>query len=77
MMLSRLSANLQHACQIPVAGHHAERAEGTGFCVFNNIAVVAAAARATYGLERICVVDYDVHHGNGTQVTVCIIFTLL
>eukprot|EP00983_Pelagomonas_calceolata_P131214 1161755-Pelagomonas_calceolata.AAC.1 len=48
-------------------GHHAERGEGAGFCIFNNVAVAAAAAREVYGLKRICIVDYDVHHGNGTQ----------
>ncbi|KAF5835260.1 hypothetical protein DUNSADRAFT_7707 [Dunaliella salina] len=52
-------------CRPP--GHHAERSEGAGFCIFNNVAVAAAAAREVYGLKRICIVDYDVHHGNGTQ----------
>src|SRR4029434_10760667 len=47
-------------------GHHAERNRAMGFCLFNNIAIAAAHARAR-GLERIAVVDYDVHHGNGTQ----------
>lgn len=47
-------------------GHHAERNRAMGFCLFNNIAVAAAHARAR-GLERVAVVDYDVHHGNGTQ----------
>jgi hypothetical protein len=44
-------------------------AAGMGFCVFNNIAVAAAHALETRGLRRIAIVDYDVHHGNGTQVT--------
>ncbi|PNG99964.1 Histone deacetylase 10, partial [Tetrabaena socialis] len=48
-------------------GHHAERAEGMGFCIFNNVAVAAAAAVAVHGLRRVAVVDFDVHHGNGTQ----------
>eukprot|EP00775_Hariotina_reticulata_P006584 gene6584-6812_t len=48
-------------------GHHATASEGMGFCVFNNIAVAAAHALETRGLERIAIVDYDVHHGNGTQ----------
>ena len=48
-------------------GHHAEQNRGMGFCIFNNIAVAAEAARAVYGLERILIVDWDVHHGNGTQ----------
>ena len=47
-------------------GHHAERGTAMGFCLFNNIAVAAAAAVAR-GLERVAVVDIDVHHGNGTQ----------
>jgi acetoin utilization deacetylase AcuC-like enzyme len=47
-------------------GHHAERNRAMGFCVFNNIAIAAASARAR-GLNRVAIVDYDVHHGNGTQ----------
>jgi acetoin utilization deacetylase AcuC-like enzyme len=47
-------------------GHHAERNRAMGFCLFNNIAIAAAHARAG-GLERVAVVDFDVHHGNGTQ----------
>jgi acetoin utilization deacetylase AcuC-like enzyme len=47
-------------------GHHAERGKAMGFCLFNNIAVAAAHARAR-GLARVAIVDYDVHHGNGTQ----------
>ena len=47
-------------------GHHAERNRAMGFCLFNNVAVAAAHARAR-GLERVAIVDYDVHHGNGTQ----------
>src|ERR1051325_5709381 len=49
-------------------GHHAERNRAMGFCLFNNIAVAAAHARAK-GLSRVAIVDYDVHHGNGTQWT--------
>jgi acetoin utilization deacetylase AcuC-like enzyme len=48
-------------------GHHAEQSRAMGFCLFNNVAVAAAHARAVHGLERIAVVDWDVHHGNGTQ----------
>ncbi len=48
-------------------GHHAERNRAMGFCLFNNIAIAAAAARRDYGLSRIAIVDWDVHHGNGTQ----------
>jgi acetoin utilization deacetylase AcuC-like enzyme len=48
-------------------GHHAERGRAMGFCLFNNVAVGAAHLRHRYGLERILVMDWDVHHGNGTQ----------
>jgi len=48
-------------------GHHAERERAMGFCLFNNVAIGAAYLRARYGLERVLVVDWDVHHGNGTQ----------
>lgn len=48
-------------------GHHATRAAGMGFCMFNNISVAAAYAKAHLGVERVAVVDWDVHHGNGTQ----------
>ena len=48
-------------------GHHAEAHRPMGFCVFNNVAVAAEHAIATHGLERVMVVDWDVHHGNGTQ----------
>ena len=48
-------------------GHHAEASRGMGFCIFANIALAASHARAKYGLDRIAVVDWDVHHGNGTQ----------
>ena len=48
-------------------GHHAERARPMGFCLFNGAAVAALHARARWGLKRVAVVDFDVHHGNGTQ----------
>lgn len=48
-------------------GHHALRSRGMGFCLFNNIAVAAAHARAELGVERVFIFDWDVHHGNGTQ----------
>jgi acetoin utilization deacetylase AcuC-like enzyme len=48
-------------------GHHAEAARAMGFCLFNNAAIAAHHARAQWGLERVAVVDFDVHHGNGTQ----------
>jgi acetoin utilization deacetylase AcuC-like enzyme len=48
-------------------GHHAEPGRAMGFCLFNNVAVAAHHARAKWGLKRIAVADFDVHHGNGTQ----------
>lgn len=48
-------------------GHHAERNRQMGFCIFNNVAIAAEHARRVFGLERILVVDWDVHHPNGTQ----------
>jgi len=53
--------------QVRPCGHHAEVKRAMGFCIFNNAAVAALYARKTYGLERVAVVDFDVHHGNGTQ----------
>ncbi|HSF33040.1 MAG TPA: histone deacetylase [Candidatus Tectomicrobia bacterium] len=50
-------------------GHHAERERAMGFCLFNNIAIAARYAQKRYGLKRILIVDWDVHHGNGTQHT--------
>ena len=54
-------------CGLRPPGHHAERARAMGFCLFNNVAVAAAHALAEHGLERVLVVDWDVHHGNGTE----------
>lgn len=48
-------------------GHHAERTRAMGFCFFNNAAIAARHAQARYGAERVAIVDWDVHHGNGTQ----------
>jgi acetoin utilization deacetylase AcuC-like enzyme len=48
-------------------GHHAERSKAMGFCFFNNAAIAARHAQKTYGAERVAIVDWDVHHGNGTQ----------
>lgn len=54
-------------CAVRPPGHHATGQAAMGFCLFNNIAVAAAHARDKHGLERIAIVDFDVHHGNGTQ----------
>ncbi|HEX4892152.1 MAG TPA: histone deacetylase family protein [Hyphomicrobiaceae bacterium] len=53
--------------QVRPCGHHAETARAMGFCIFNNVAIAAMYARAKHGCERVAVVDFDVHHGNGTQ----------
>ncbi len=54
-------------CLVRPPGHHATARQSMGFCLFNNIALAAHHARQTFGLERILIVDWDVHHGNGTQ----------
>jgi acetoin utilization deacetylase AcuC-like enzyme len=54
-------------CAVRPPGHHAERGRPMGFCLVNNVAVAALHARAQHGLTKIAVVDFDVHHGNGTQ----------
>ncbi len=54
-------------CAVRPPGHHAERAQAMGFCFFNNIAVAAAHALEAHGLQRVAIVDFDVHHGNGTE----------
>jgi len=54
-------------CNVRPPGHHAEHNKAMGFCIFNNIAVGAAHALQVYGLKRIAIVDFDVHHGNGTE----------
>jgi len=55
-------------CAVRPPGHHAATSTTMGFCIFNNIAVGVEQARQVHGLERIAVVDFDVHHGNGTEV---------
>src|SRR6516225_1112979 len=57
-------------CAVRPPGHHAEPERAMGFCLFNNIAVGALRARAAHKFRRIAVVDFDVHHGNGTQAAV-------
>jgi acetoin utilization deacetylase AcuC-like enzyme len=54
-------------CAIRPPGHHATANRGMGFCIFNNIAIAARHARQAHGAERVLIVDWDVHHGNGTQ----------
>lgn len=54
-------------CSIRPPGHHAEHATAMGFCIFNNVAVGAAHALTAHGLKRVAIVDFDVHHGNGTE----------
>ncbi len=54
-------------CALRPPGHHAERARAMGFCLFNNVAVAAAHAIHACGAERVLVLDWDVHHGNGTE----------
>lgn len=57
----------QTFCAIRPPGHHAESNQAMGFCIFNNVAVGAAYALSKYQLKRILIVDFDVHHGNGTE----------
>ena len=54
-------------CQVRPPGHHAEADRAMGFCLFSNAAIAGLYARSRHGAERVAVVDFDVHHGNGTQ----------
>ena len=54
-------------CAVRPPGHHAGRASAMGFCFLNNVAAGARYARSTYGIVRVYILDWDVHHGNGTQ----------
>ena len=63
-----MSGEMQNAfCNIRPPGHHAGRAGASGFCIFNNIAIAAAHAIERYGLQRVAIADFDVHHGDGTE----------
>ena len=57
----------QAFCAVRPPGHHAERERAMGFCIFNNVAIAALHALNAYSLKRVAIVDFDVHHGNGTQ----------
>jgi len=54
-------------CAVRPPGHHAESSAAMGFCLFNNVAIAAEHARRAHGIERVAMIDFDVHHGNGTQ----------
>ncbi len=63
-----LSGEAKHAfCAVRPPGHHATRDRPMGFCIFNNVAVGAMHAVEQHGLERVAILDFDVHHGNGTE----------
>ena len=64
-LLSGRAANA--FCAVRPCGHHALQARSMGFCIFNNIGVAAAYALEVRGLERVAIIDFDVHHGNGTE----------
>lgn len=65
LLMQRKAANA--FCIVRPPGHHAGPSRGMGFCLFNNIAVAARYAQHRYGVERVAIADWDVHHGNGTQ----------
>lgn len=63
-----MAGSVQNAfCAVRPPGHHAERERAMGFCFFNNVAVAALHAIEAHGLRRVAVIDFDVHHGNGTE----------
>ena len=68
--LAVAGAQSRSFCAVRPPGHHALRHRAMGFCLFGSVAVAARYARARHGLERVLIVDWDVHHGNGTQALV-------
>ncbi len=63
-----MAGELRNAfCAVRPPGHHAERDRAMGFCLFNNVAIAARYAQHAHGIEKVAVLDFDVHHGNGTQ----------
>src|SRR5258708_21085681 len=65
---SVLNGAAQNAfCIVRPPGHHATPTRGMGFCLFNSIAIAARYAQQKYGVDRVLIADWDVHHGNGTQ----------